>query len=135
MASGAQAVPVSNASLWSGRIMSGLVVAFLVFDSSIKLARATAAMEGTAKLGYPLSVVFPLGVVLLFCTVLYVIPRTSVLGAILLTGYLGGATASQVRLQDPWCLFPVGFGVLVWAGLFFRYERVRSLIPVRRSET
>jgi hypothetical protein len=96
----------------------------------VKLMKAAPAMEGTAKLGYPLSEVFPIGIVLLACVILYVIPRTAVLGAILLTGYLGGATATMVRVQDPWFLFPVVFGALVWLGLWLRDDRLRALIPL-----
>jgi DoxX-like protein len=89
------------------------------------------AVEGTARLGYPVGLVVPIGIVLLACIAVYLIPRTSVLGAILLTGYLGGATATQVRLENPWFLFPVGVGVLIWGGLFLRDDRLRALIPVR----
>ena len=78
-----------------------------------------------------MGLVVPIGIVLLACIAVYLIPRTSVLGAILLTGYLGGATATQVRLENPWFLFPVGVGVLIWGGLFLRDDRLRALIPVR----
>jgi hypothetical protein len=115
----------------SGRIISGLVTAFLLFDSTLKVLRLAPAVEGTIRLGYPAETVVPIGIALLACVVLYVIPRTSVLGAILLTGYLGGATATQVRLQDPWFLFPVGIGVLAWAGLIARDAKLRELIPLR----
>lgn len=131
MQSATQTALTSKGSIWTGRAVSALVAVFLLFDAVVKVIKLAPAMEGTARLGYPTGVVVPLGIVLLTCTVLYVIPRTSVLGAILLTGYLGGATATQVRLEDPWFLFPVGFGVLVWAGLFLRDDRLRALIPVR----
>ena len=127
-----QAVPASKKTLWAGRIISGLVVAFLLFDAIIKVVKLAPAVEGTARLGYPVSVVLPLGIVLLVSTALYAMVRTSVLGAILLTGYLGGATATQVRVQDPWFLFPVLLGVLVWTGLFLRDDRLRALIPLRK---
>lgn len=117
--------------LWAGRILSGLVVAFLLFDGSIKILKLPAAVEGTARLGYPAGVLVPLGIVLLACVALYLIPRTSVLGAILLTGYLGGATATQVRLGDPWFVLPVVFGVMAWGGLYLRDARLRALIPTR----
>jgi hypothetical protein len=84
------------------------------------------------QLGYPESKVVPIGLVLLASLAFYLLPRTSILGAILLTGYLGGATATMVRVSSPWVLFPVLIGVLVWAGLYFRDEQVRSLIPLRR---
>jgi hypothetical protein len=123
----------SKASIWAGRIISGLVVAFMLFDGIIKIMKVPTAMEGTARLGYPTNVVFPLGIVVLACVALYAIPRTSVLGAILLTGFLGGATATQVRVQDPWFLFPVVIGVLVWTGLFLRDANLRTVIPVQRT--
>ena len=92
-------------------------------------------MEGTVKLGYPETVIVPLGIILLTCTILYVIPRTSVLGAILLTGYLGGAVATHVRVGDPLfthVLFPVYLGVLIWGGLYLRDDRLPALIPLKR---
>jgi hypothetical protein len=88
-------------------------------------------VEGTVQFGYPQHLATPIGIVLVACTLLYVVPRTAVLGAILLTGYLGGATASQVRVEDPFFLFAAVFGVLVWAGLYLREPRVRALIPLR----
>jgi hypothetical protein len=103
----------------------------LFFDGIIKVLRLAPAVEGTVRLGYSVSEVLPLGVVLLACLAVYVLPRTSILGAILLTGYLGGATATQVRLGDPWFLFPVAVGVLVWGGLFLRDDRLRALLPLR----
>ena len=120
--------------LWAGRIMSALPALFLLLDGVMKLGKPAPVVEATVRLGYPESVIFGLGIVLIVCTVLYVIPRTSVLGAILLTGYLGGATATHVRVGEP--LFPVLFpsmvGVLVWGGLFLRDDRLRALIPLRR---
>jgi hypothetical protein len=121
-------------SLWAGRIISGLVVLFMLFDSSIKLMKLAPAVEGTARLGYPVTLVLPIGIVLLVCVVLYAIPRTSILGAILQTGYLGGAVASNVRMGYPlfgYVLFPVYIGVLLWLGLFLRDARLRALIPLR----
>jgi len=118
----------SKKALWSGRILSGWLVLFLLFDGVVKVLKLAPAMEGTARLGYPSSLVVPIGIVELLCVAAYVIPRTSILGAILLTGYLGGATATQVRLEDPWFFFPVVVGVLVWAGLLLRDARLRSLI-------
>jgi hypothetical protein len=134
MDSAIQTAPVSKTSLWAGRVFSGLVVLFMLFDSSIKLMKLAPAVEGTAKLGYPVSVVLSIGIVLFVCTVLYAIPRTSILGAILLTGYLGGAVASNVRVENPlfgYVLFPVYVGVLLWLGLFLRDVRLRALIPLR----
>ncbi len=119
---------------WAGRIISGLVILFLLFDSIVKVIGLGPAVESTVALGYPESVVFGIGLVLLVCTILYVISRTAILGAILLTGYLGGATATQVRVEDPWFLFPVLLGVLVWAGLFLRDDRLRALVALRKGE-
>jgi DoxX-like family len=126
-----RAVPVSKTNLLAGRLLSGLVVLFLLVDSGMKLAKASASVKGTIELGYQESVVAGIGVLLLACTVLYVIPRTSLLGAILLTGYLGGAVASQVRVGNPLfthILFPVYFGALLWAGVYLRDDRLRALV-------
>jgi hypothetical protein len=129
----AQDSSVSKVSIWAGRIISGLVVLFLLFDSAIKLLVLAAAVEGTVHVGYPASVVRPIGIVLLACVLLYVIPRTTILGAILLTGYLGGATATLVRMSDPLFVLPVVIGVLAWLGIFLRDERLRTLMPLRSS--
>lgn len=118
-------------SLWIGRIISVLVVLFMLFDAAVKILRMAPAVEGTARLGYPTSLVVPIGLVALVCTLLYAIPRTQILGAILLTGYLGGATATLVRLQDPWFFFPVGIGVVVWLAPFLLDARLRDLVPLR----
>jgi len=128
-----QAVPVSKKMLWAGRIMSALPTLFLLFDGGAKLVQPAPVVEGTVKLGYPVSVILGLGIVLLASTLLYIIPRTAVLGAILLTGYLGGAVASNVRVQEGWfaILFPVFFGALIWGGLYLRDARLRALIPLR----
>jgi DoxX-like family len=131
MQSDTQTAAVSRSSLWAGRVISALVVLFLLFDAIIKLMRVPAALEGTARLGFSESVVLPLGMVLLACVALYAIPRTSILGAILLTGYLGGAVASNVRVGNPlfgYILFPVYVGVLLWLGLYLRDVRLRILI-------
>jgi hypothetical protein len=143
MHSSVQTVPVSihgartsKQKLWAGRIISGLVVAFCLFDAAIKIIKLPAALEGTMRLGYPASTVFPIGIVLLACVALYAIPRTSILGAILLTGYLGGAVASNVRVGNPLfgnILFPVYVGVLLWLGLCLRNERLRDFIPLVRT--
>jgi hypothetical protein len=113
--------------------MSALPALFLLFDAAMKLVKPTFVVEATVKLGYYESVIVPLGVVLLVCTVLYLVPRTSVLGAILLTGYLGGAVATHVRHEDSMfeILFPVIFGALLWGGLVLRDTRLRSLLPWR----
>jgi hypothetical protein len=134
MYSAIQTAPASKTSLWAGRIIRGLVVLFMLFDSAIKLMKFAPAVEGTARLGYPVTLVLPIGIVLLVCVVLYAIPRSSILGAILLTGHLGGAVASNVRMGNPlfgYVLFPVYVGVLLWGGLFLRDARLRALIPLR----
>ena len=126
-----QLVPVSKKRLWAGRILSGLIVTFLLVDGVMKSMKARVAVEGTIQLGYPESVIVWLGIVLLACTLLYAIPRTSILGAILLTGYLGGAVATHVRVGDPLfshAFFPVYLGVLLWGGLLLRDNRLRALI-------
>jgi len=115
--------------------MSTLPALFLFVDAVGKLVKPAPVVEGTVQLGYPESVLLGLGIVLLACTVLYVFPRTAILGAILLTGYLGGAVATHVRVGSPLfshILFPVYLGVLIWGGLYLRDERVRALIPMRR---
>lgn len=126
--------PVSKKMLWAGRIMSGLVILFLLFDSVMKLMKAAPVIETMPKLGWPASLAVPLGVVLLTCTVLYIIPQTSVLGAILLTGYLGGAVATHTRIGDPLfshVLFPTYLGLLLWGGLYARDVRLRELISFK----
>lgn len=116
-----------------GWIASGLPVLFLLFDAIGKVVELTPSVEGTVEVGYPEGLVVWIGIVLLGCTVLYVLPRTAVLGAISLTGYLGGATAAQVRLEDPWFLLPVLLGVLLWGGLYLRDDQLRALVPVRKG--
>ena len=127
-------VPISPKKLWAGRIISGLAALFLVMDGVMKLVKPAPVVEGTVKLGYSESVIVPLGIVLLAGTIIYVIPRSSVLGAIVLTGYLGGAVATHVRVGDPLfshVLFPVYLGVLIWLGLYLRDHRLSALIPLR----
>jgi DoxX-like family len=131
----AQFGPLSKGRLWTGRIMSALPALFLLVDGVGKLIKPAPVVEGTVQLGYPESVLLGLGIVLLTCTVLYTIPRTAILGAILLTGYLGGAIATHVRVGSPLfshILFPVYLAVLIWGGLYLRDERLRALIPLRR---
>jgi hypothetical protein len=118
----------------AGGILSGLPMLFLLVDGAMKVAKAAVVVEGTAELGYPESVIVGIGVTLLACTILYAIPQTSILGAILLTGYLGGAVATHVRVGNPvfsHVLFPVYLGVMIWGGLCLREERLRALLPLR----
>jgi len=128
-----QAGPVSKFQIWAGRTISALVVLFFLFDGGIKVMRLAPAVEGTVRLGYPENLLVSIGIVALICVTLYAVPHTSVLGAILLTGYLGGATATQVRVGASLfsVLFPVIFGILIWAGLFLRDDRLRALVPLR----
>jgi len=121
-------------SLWVGRISSALPALFLLLDGIMKLVKPVFVVEATVQLGYRESVIVGLGVVLIACTVLYLIPRTAVLGAILLTGYLGGAVATHVRVGGPLfsIIFPVILGAMLWGGLYLRDERVRSLTNLER---
>ena len=120
----------NKSSLWAGRILSALPVLFLLLDGVMKLVKPAFVVEATVQLGYPESVIVALGVILIACTILYLIPRTAVLSAILLTGYLGGAVATHVRVGGPLfsILMPVILGVMLWGGLYLRDERVRSLV-------
>jgi DoxX-like family len=124
---------ISKGRLWAGRIIGGLPALFLLADAIMKFIKPVQVVEETVRLGYPESVIIGLGVVLLASTILYLIPKTSILGAILLTGYLGGAVATHVRMGEGWfpIWFPVVFGVLLWAGLWLRDGRLQQLIPVR----
>jgi hypothetical protein len=127
-------VAASKKELWAGRVIGALPVLFLLFDGIGKLVKPAPVVEGTLQLGYQASVLVPLGIVLLACTILYAVPRTAVLGAILLTGYLGGAVATHVRVDNPLLthtLFPIYFGVMLWGSLYLRDPRVRALLPLR----
>ena len=126
----------SKTAKWAGWILSGLPILFLLLDAIGKFVRPAAVVEGTVQLGYQPDAILPIGVVLLACTILYAVPATSVLGAILLTGYLGGAVATHVRVGNPifsHMLFPVYLGVMIWLGLYFRDLRLRQLVPLRRA--
>ena len=131
------AAPVSSRSLWAGRVLSGLVILFLLMDIGMKLAYLPIVAETHAQLGWPSdrSTVTLLAVLLLGSTLLYVVPRTAFLGAILLTGYLGGAVATHVRIGSPLfshILFGVYLGLFVWGGLWLRDPRLRALLPLAR---
>jgi hypothetical protein len=131
MASDTQTAPVSKKMLWAGRILSALPVLLMVFGGVFSLLRPAAAAQGFVHYGYPEGAMLRIIVVEIACAILYAIPRTSVLGAVLLTGYLGGATATHVRANEAFFL-PVVTGVVVWAGLYLRDDRLRALIPLRR---
>jgi DoxX-like family len=121
-------------SLWAGWIPTTLVGLFLLVDGGARLAGLSPYVEGMTKFGYAASLAPAIGLVLLVSAILMLIPRTAVLGNILVTGYLGGATATQVRVGDAWYLFPVALGILAWLGLYLRDPRVRALIPFRSSQ-
>lgn len=128
-------VPISATALWTGRILSGLVVVFLLFDGAIKLIPLDVVIETSRQLGIPTNLAFTLGVLTLAGALLYAYPKTSVLGAILLTGYLGGAIYVHVRAGSPLfshTLFGVYLGILLWGGLYLRDERLRVIFPWRR---
>ena len=125
----------SRLARWSGQILSGLFGFLLLVDAAAKFAKPAPVVEGTIKLGYPESIIIPLGVVLTACTIIYLLPRTACLGAILLTGYLGGAVATHARVGDPLfshTLFPIYIGLFLWLGLYLRNPRLRALIPLSR---
>jgi len=120
-----------------GAALTAFVALFLLFDSVIHLLGIRPVVDSFAALGYPVTVAFGVGLLELLCIVLYLVPRTSVLGAVLLTGYLGGAVSAQLRVDSPLfstLLFPVYVGIVVWAGLFLRDARLRRLFPLRTAE-
>ena len=123
----------TSGRVWAGRIVGSLPALFMLLDAVMKLVKPAFVVEATVQLGYPEAVIVPLGVVLAASTILYLIPRTAILGAILLTGYLGGAVATHVRVGGPTfsIIFPIIFGILIWGGLYLRDPRVSTLIPVR----
>ena len=130
-----QSSALSKGSIWTGRVLSILVILFLTFDAVLKFLKPPPVSEAFSHLGLPFGLSVPIGIILLFCTLLYAIPPTSILGAILLTGYLGGAVLTHLRVGDPLAshiLFPVYLGILLWLGLYFREGRLRSLVPFRK---
>jgi hypothetical protein len=118
----------SRKILWSGYILSALPVLVFVASAAAKLMKPAQVVQGFAHFGYSESSIIPLGIIEIACTVIYLIPRTACLGAILLTGYLGGAVATTARLGEPY-IMAIGVGVLVWGGLWLRDPRLRELIP------
>ncbi len=130
MGTESQAAPASKMLLWAGRFFSALPVLMLLMSGVMKLVKPEPVVEGFTRLGYDESLALVLGLVEIACTVVYIIPQTAVLGAILLTGYLGGATATHVRVGDSF-IIPIILGVLVWGGLYLREARLRTLLPVR----
>lgn len=133
MQASAQPAPISKKTLWAGYIISALPVLMLVFASLPKFLKPAGVPEEFTRLGYSESVILGIGILELACAVIYAIPRTSVIGAILLTGYLGGAVATHVRVGDPFfnIFMPILLGALIWGGLYLRDERLRALLPLR----
>jgi hypothetical protein len=141
MSAATQANPLPNVAtcdsktwLWAGRSVSTLVVLFCAFDGIMKVVKDPHVIAASADFGFSPSQIVLIGALMLACTILYAIPRTAILGAVLLTGYLGGAVVSNIRVGHPSfeCVFPVIFGALAWAGIFAREPRVRELIPFRK---
>lgn len=125
---------VSKGALWTGRVMSALPIFFVLMGSVMKLMRLPGVHEGFARAGLPESLIVPVGVIELICVITYAIPSTAVLGAILLTGLLGAACLTSLRIADPTYPLPVILGMLAWGGLFMRDLRVRALIPFRKTD-
>ncbi len=124
---------VSKTRLWTGRVLSAIAVLFFVMDGVMKLFRPPVVVDATVhQLGYPMDDILGIGVTLLLCTTLYIIPRTSLFGAVLLTGYLGGAVASNIRAGQPLfnIAFPIIFAIFMWGGLWLRDRRVEKLLPI-----
>ena len=127
-----ETTPISPKMRWAGYILSALPALMLLFSAVMKLMKPAPVLQEFARLGYQENVILGLGILELACTVIYLIPRTAVLGAILLTGYLGGATATHLRIGDPLTNYmTIVFGILLWGGLYLRDERLRALIPLR----
>ena len=128
---------ISKAQLWIGRVLSALASLFLLFDGIMKLVKPPVVVQSTLQLGYTESAILGIGLTLLVCTLLYIVPRSSIVGAVLLTGYLGGAVASNIRAGKPVfnVLFPMIMAALLWGGLWFRDLRVRNLVRASQDIT
>jgi len=120
---------VSKAALWTGWVITVLPAGLMIFSAVVKLLKVPDVVKGMTDFGYPQHLIVPIGIVELTCAVIFLIPRSAVLGAILITGYLGGATATNVRVQNPGFFMPALLGMFAWFGLFLRDRRIRSLIP------
>jgi len=128
---------VSKGWIWTGRIASVLAGLFLFFDGLMKVIKPAFVVQATVQLGYPENTIRPIGIILLICVIVYAIPRTSIFGAVLLTGYLGGAIATNVRVSAPlftYILVPIYLAVLIWGGLLPRSPQLRALISSEQSE-
>ena len=129
--SGIHEQSATTGQVWTGRVLSSIAVLFLAMDAMMKVMRIPAAVKGTTEIGYPAGVLLPLGIIQLVCLALYLIPRSRVLGAILWTGYLGGAVATHVRIGNPLfshILFPIYVATLLWGGLYLRDARLRAVL-------
>ena len=125
----------SKGAVLTGRALSGVVIAFLLFDAAGKLAHPDVVVQATVQLGIPESLITPIGIILLAFTALFAIPQTALVGAVCLTGYLGGAVLANLRMNEPLfshTLFPIYFAALLWTGLYLREPRLRALAPLRR---
>ena len=131
MDSATQAAPISKRVLWTGRILSTIPVLLLLTSATAKILKPPPVLQGFAQLGYSESIILKLAIIELTFTAIYLIPRTAVFGAILLTAYLGGATATHARVSDPAVVGPILTGVMLWLGLYLRDQRLRSLVPLR----
>ena len=131
MDSATQAAPISKGALWAGRILSIIPVLLLLTSATAKILKPPPVLQGFAQLGYSESIILKLAIIELTFTAIYLIPRTAVFGAILLTAYLGGATATHARVSDPAVVGPILTGVMLWLGLYLRDQRLRSLVPLR----
>lgn len=128
-------VPMARASIaaiWTGRVLSAIPVIMLLWSGYAKIGKAPQVVQGFAEFGFSQKVIVPLGIVEVACTIVYLIPQTAVLGAILLTGYFGGAICTHLRAGQPVLVFPLLFGIFLWLGLFLREPRLRALIPIRK---
>ncbi len=130
-------LPLTASRLWTGRVLTAIPILFLAFDGAAKVANVAPVQEAMAQLGYPAHLGAGIGIVLLACVALYAVPRTAVLGAVLLTGYLGGAIATHVRVESPLLshtLFPIYIAAMIWGGLYLRDARLRALLPLRDAD-
>jgi DoxX-like family len=131
MQSATQTAPGSKKMIWAGRVISAIAVLMLLFSGTVKLFNLFGVSEEFARLGYPEGMYFSIGILEIACALIYAIPQTAILGAIILTGYLGGAVATHVRISDPF-ISPFLPGILAWLGIFLRDERLRALLPLRK---
>ena len=129
------ASPVSKTALWSGYVLSAIPSLMILFGSVLKFMRVPSVIEGFQRSGMPERLILTVALTELTCVVVHLIPKTSVLGAILMTGLLGGATITSLRIGDPTFPMPVIFGMMAWGGLFLRDTRLRALIPLRMAES